>query len=85
MTGSPLTIVKEEKRFDLEQVVEECRKQLQAQAKLGSKDERPGNAVRGKGRCWRCGEEGHMLRQCLTVQRSRAAQNEATRPKKSEN
>ena len=85
MTGSPLTIVKEEKQFDLEQVVEECRKQLQAQAKLGSKDERPGNAVRGKGRCCRCGEEGHMLRQCPTVQRSRAAQNETTRPKKSEN
>ena len=36
-------------------------------------------------RCWCCGEEGHFLRQCPTVKRNRAARNEATRPKKSEN
>ena len=90
MPSSLLTVaIEEEKpkenRVDLEQVVEECLKQLQAQAKLGSKNERPGNAVRGKCRCWCCGEEGHMLMQCPTVKRNRAAQNEATRPKKSEN
>ena len=88
--GKVLTVAKEEEkpkenRVDLEQVVGECLKQLQAQAKLGSKNERPGNAVRGKFRCWGCGEEGHMLMQCLTVKRNRAAQNEATRPKKSKN
>ena len=63
----------------------ECLKQPQAQGNLGSKNERPGNAVRGKGRCWCCGEEGHMLMQCPTVKRNRAAQNEATRPMKSKN
>ena len=63
----------------------ECLKQLQAQANLAGKHERPGNAVRGKFRCWCCGKEGHMLMQCLTVKRNRAAQNEATRPKKSKN
>ena len=90
MPGSLLTgAIEEEKpkgnRVDLEQVVEECLKQLQAQAKLGSKNERPGNAVSGRCRCWCCGEEGHLFRQCPTVHRNRTAQNEATRPKKSEN
>ena len=88
--GKALSIAREqekpkENRVDLEQVVEECLKQLQTQAKLGSKSERPGNAIRGKGRCWCCGEKGHFLRQCPTVKRNRAAQNEATRPRKSEN
>ena len=85
--GKVLTVGKEEKpqenRADLEHVVGECLKQLQAQANLAGKNERPGNAVQGKGRCWCCGEEGHMLMQCPTVKRNRAAQNEATRPKKS--
>ena len=88
--GKVLTVAKEkekpkENRVDLEQVVGECLKQLQAQANVGGKNERPGNAVRGKFRCWCCGEEGHFLMQCPTVKRNRAAQNEATRPKKSEN
>ena len=78
MPGSLLTVVKEENRLDLEQVVEECLEQLQAQAKLGGKNERPENVVSGRCRCWCCGEEGHMLRQCPTVQRNRAALNEAT-------
>ena len=85
-----LTVDKEEEkpkenRVDLEQVVGECLKQLQAQANSGGKNERPGNAVRGKFRCWCCGEEGHLLMQCPTVKRNRAAQYEATRPRKSEN
>ena len=85
-----MTVAREEEkpkenRDDLEQVVGECLKQLQAQANLGDKNERPENAVRGKSRCWCCGEEGHFLRQCPTVKRNRAAQNEATRPKKSKN
>ena len=88
--GKVLTVAKEEEkprenRVDLEQVVGECLKQLQAQANVGGKNKRPGNAVRGKIRCWCCGEEGHFLRQCPTVKRNRAAQNEATRPKKSKN
>ena len=48
----------------------ECLKQLQAQANLAGKNERPGNAVRGKFRCWCCGKEGHMLMQCPTVKRN---------------
>ena len=88
--GKVLTVAKEEEkpkenRVDLEQVVGECLKQLQAQANVGGKNERPGNAVRGKFRCWCCGEEGHFLMQCPTVKRNRAARNEATRPRKSEN
>ena len=88
--GKVLSVAKEEEipkenRVDLEQVVGECLMQLQAQANLGGKNERPGNAIRGKFRCWCCGEEGHMLMQCLTVKRNRAAQNEATRSKRSEN
>ena len=70
--GKVLTEAKEEEkhkenRVDLEQVVGECLEQLQAQANLGGKNERPGNAVRGKFRCWCCDEEGHFLRQCPTV------------------
>ena len=88
--GKVLSIAREqekpkENRVDLEHVVGECLKQLQAQTNLGSKNKRPGNAVRGKSRCWCCGEEGYMLMQCPTVKRNRAAQNEATRPKKSKN
>ena len=70
--GKVLTVAREEakpkeNRVDLEQVVGECLKQLQAQANLGDKNERPGNAVRGKSRCWCCGEEGHFLMQCPTI------------------
>ena len=88
--GKVLPIAKEEEkpkenRVDLEHVVGECLKQLQGQANVAGKNERPGNAVRGKFRCWCCGEEGHVLMQCPTVKRNRAAQNEATRPKKSKN
>ena len=88
--GKVLTVGKErekpkENRVDLEHVVGECLKQLQGQANLAGKNERPGNAVRGKFRCWCCGEEGHTMMQCPTVKRNRVAQNEATRPKKSRN
>ena len=88
--GKVLPIAKEEekpmeKRVDLEHVVSEFLKQLQGQATMAGKNERPGKAVRGKFRRWCCGEEGHMLMQCPTVKRNRAAQNEATRPKRSEN
>ena len=83
-----MTVAKEEEkpkenRVDLEQVVGECLKQLQAQANVGGKNKRPRNAVRGKFRCWCCGEEGHFLMQCPTVKRNRAAKNEATQPRKS--
>ena len=85
-----LPIAKEEEkpkenRVDLEHVMCECLKQLQGQANMAGKSDRPGNVVRGKFRCWCCGEECHMSMQCPTVKRNRAAQNEATRPKRSEN
>ena len=76
--GKVLTVDREEEkpkenRVDLEQVVGECLKQLQAQAILGGKNERLENAMRGKPRCWCCGEEGHFLMQCPTVKKNRAA------------
>ena len=80
-----LIVDKEVTQVGLDQVVKVCLKKLQAQAKLGRQDERPGNAIRGRCRCWCCGEEGHVLRQCPTVKRNRVAQNEATRPRKSKN
>ena len=88
--GKVLNVGKEEEKpkenkVDLEHVVCECLKQLQAQANLTSKNEQPGKAVRGKGRCWCCGEEGHVMMQCPTVKRNRAALSEATRPKRSKN
>ena len=88
--GKVLPIAKEEekpveKRVDLEQVVGECLKQLQGQSTMGGNNERPGKARKGRFRCWCCGEEGHMLMQCPTVKRNQAAQNEAARPKRSEN
>ena len=88
--GKVLPIAKEEEkpvenRVDLEHVVGECLKQLQGQTTMAVKNERPGKAARGRFRCWCCGEEGHMLMQCPTVKRNRAAQKEATRPKRSEN
>ena len=51
--GKVLSVAREqekpkENRVDLEHVVGECLKQLQAQANLGSKNERPGNAIKGK-------------------------------------
>ena len=52
---------------------------------MAGKNEQPGKADRGRFRCWCCGEEGHMLMQCPTIKRNRAAQNGATRPKRSEN
>ena len=72
-------------RVDLEQIVGECLKQLQGQSTMAGKNERPGKTGRGRFRCWCCGEEGHMMMQCATVKRNRAAQNEATLPKKSKN
>ena len=77
--------VKEKKsEADLGEIVEECLKQLQAQASVSNKNERPGNAKHGKCRCWCCGKEGHFLMQCPTVKQNRAAQKEAAR-EKSEN
>ena len=77
--------VKEKKsEADLGKIVEECLKQLQAQASVSNKNERPGNVKRGKCRCWCCGKEGHFLMQCPTVKQNRAAQKEAAR-EKSEN
>ena len=88
--GKVLPLAKEEekpveKRVDLEQVVGECLKQLQGQSAMAGNNERPGKARKGKFRCWCCGKEGHMLMQCPTVKRNRAAQSEAARPKRSEN
>ena len=89
--GKVLAVGKEEEkpkenRVDLEHIVGECLKQQQAQPNLvESKNERPGNAVRGRCRCWCCGEEGHMLMQCPIVKRNRASLSEATRPKRSKN
>ena len=54
--GKVLSIAREQEkpkgnRVDLEHVVGECLKQLQAQANVAEKNERPGNADRGRFRC----------------------------------
>ena len=69
---------KEEPKLDVGQIVEACIKQFQAQTPGNRNNERPGKAKRRKYRFWCCGEEGHVLRQCPTVERNRVAQNEAT-------
>ena len=62
----------EEPKMDIQQIVEACMKQMQAQQPKKEQCERP-RSLRRKLRCWCCGEEGHTLRECPVIQQNRAA------------
>ena len=62
----------EEPKMDIQQLVEACMNQMQAQQPKKEQSERP-RSSRRKLRCWCCGEEGHTLRKCPIIQQNRAA------------
>ena len=62
----------EEPKVDIQQIVEACMKQMQAQQPKKEQSERPRSTQR-KLRCWCCGEEGHTLKECPVIQQNRAA------------
>ena len=62
----------EESKVDIQQIVEACIKQMQAQQPKKEQSERP-RSSRRKLRCWCCGEEGHTLKECPVIQQNRAA------------
>ena len=61
----------EEPKMDIQQIVEACMKQMQAQKPKKEQSERPRS--RRKLRSWCCGEEGHTLKECPVIQQNRAA------------
>ena len=62
----------EEPKVNIQQIVEACVKQIQAQQPRKEQSERP-RGSRRKFRCWCCREDGHTLRECPTIQQNRAA------------
>ena len=62
----------EEPEVNIQQIVEVCVKQMQAQQPKREQSERPRTSKR-KYRCWCCGEDGHTLRECPAIQQNRAA------------
>ena len=62
----------EEPKVNIQQIVEACMKQMQAQQPKKEQSERP-RTSRRKLRCWCCGEDGHTLRECPIIQQNRAA------------
>ena len=62
----------EEPKVDINQIVEACMKQMQAQQPKKEQSKRP-RSSRRKLRCWCCGEEGHTLKECPVIQQNRAA------------
>ena len=62
----------ENPKVDIQQIVEACMKQIQAQQPRKERSERP-RSSRRKLWCWCCGEEGHTLRECPVIQQNRAA------------
>ena len=62
----------EKPQVDIQQIVEACMKQMQAQQSKQGQSERP-RPSRRKLRCWCCGEEGHALRECPVIQQNKAA------------
>ena len=62
----------EEPKGDIQQFVEACMKQMQAQQPKKEQSERP-RSIRKKLRCWCSGEEGHTLRECPVIRQNRAA------------
>ena len=62
----------EEPKPDIQQIVEACMKQMQAQQPRKERSERPGYA-RKRRRCWCCGQKGHLVRACPLIQQNKAA------------
>ena len=62
----------EEPKVNIQQIVEACMKQMQAQQPKKEQSERP-RTSRRKFRCWCCGEAGHTLRECPIIQQNQAA------------
>ena len=62
----------EEPKVDIQQIVEDCMKQMQAQQPKKEKSEQPRSSHR-EIRCWCCLEEGHTLKECPVIQQNRAA------------
>ena len=61
----------EKPQMDIQQIIEACMKQIQAQQPKQGQSERPRS--RRKLRCWCCGEEGHTLRECPVIQQNKTA------------
>ena len=62
----------EEPKPDIQQIVEACMKQMQAQQPRKERSERPGYARKTR-RCWCCGQNGHLVRSCPLAQQNKAA------------
>ena len=62
----------EKPKVDIQQIVEACMKQMQAQQPKKEQSERQ-RSSRRKLRCWCCREEGHNLEACPMIQQNRAA------------
>ena len=61
-----------EPKLDIQQIVETCMKQMQAQQPRKERSERPGYA-RKRRRYWCCGQKGHLVRACPLIQQNKAA------------
>ena len=62
----------EKPKVDIQQIVEACMKQMQAQQNRREQSERPRPSQRRLW-CWCCGEEGHTLRECPIIQQNKTA------------
>ena len=62
----------EKPKVDIQQIVEACMRQMQAQQPKKEQSQRP-RSSRRKLRCWCCSKEGHLMRACPVVQQNRAA------------
>ena len=62
----------EEPKVDIQQIVEACMKQIQAQQPREGRSERR-RSSRRKLRCWYCGEEGHTIRECPVIEQNKVA------------
>ena len=62
----------ENPKVDIQQIVEACMRQMQAQQPRREQSERP-RPSRRRLWCWCCGEEGHTLRECPIIQQNKAA------------
>ena len=74
----------EDPKVNIQQIVEACMKQMQAQQPKKEQSERP-RSSRRKLRCWCCGEDGHTLRECPIIQQNRAAYFEQPAEDQAEN